>query len=201
MPLSSATLFELDRPDDAAEKTGLQMPEARLTRLQKKLAHYRKEGAVLRAIEERMDATGETQVSLTDPDCRAMATTSKQPRVVGYNVQTAVDTKHHLIVAHEVTNHGYDRDALSMMALTAKDAMPGEAIEAIADKCYYSGQEIVACEEAGVAVTVAKPRTSNAGASGRFEKADVVFDADRDAYRCPAGQWLTYRFTREEEGR
>jgi len=194
-------MFELDRADEVVEKTGLQMPEARITRVQKKLAHYRKEGAVLRAIEERMDATGETQVSLTDPDCRAMATTSKQPRVVGYNVQTAVETKHHLIVAHEVTNHGYDRGALSMMALAAKDAMSGEAIEAIADKGYYGGEEIVACEEAGVAVTVAKPRTSNAGAFGRFEKADFVYNTDKDAYRCPAGNWLTYRFTREEEGK
>jgi hypothetical protein len=67
-----------------------------------------------------MDSTGETQVSLTDPDCRAVATTSKQPRIVGYNVQSAVETKHHLIVAHEVTNHGYDRDALSMMAHKAR---------------------------------------------------------------------------------
>ena len=80
-----------------------------------------------------MDATGETQVSLTDPDCRAMATTSKQPPVVGYNVQSAVETKHHLIVAHEVTNHGYDRDALSMMALKARGAMANNTIEAIAD--------------------------------------------------------------------
>jgi transposase len=105
-------IFELDRADDVADKTGLQMPEARITRVQKKLAHYRKEGAVLRAIEERMDVTGETQVSLTDPDCRAMASTSKQPRVVGYNVQTAVETKHHLIVAHEVTNHGSDASSI-----------------------------------------------------------------------------------------
>ena len=94
-----------------------------------------------------MASTGETQVSLTDPDCRAMATTSKQPRVVGYNVQTVVETKHHLIVAHEVTNHGYDRDALSMMARAAKDVMASEPIEAVADKGYYSGEEIVAAEK------------------------------------------------------
>ena len=194
-------MSELDRADEVTEKTGMQMPEARLKRVQKKLAHYTKEGDALRSIERRMDATGETQVSLTDPDCRAMATTSKQPRVVGYNVQSVVETKYHLIVAHEVTNHGYDRDALSTMALAAKHVMPGEAIEAIADKGYYSGEEIVACEEAGVAVTVAKPRTSNAGAFGRFEKADFVYDMDKDAYRCPAGNWLTYRFTREEEGK
>ena len=99
-----------------------------------------------------MDAAGETQVSLTDPDCRAMATTSKQPRVVGYNVQSAVEAKHHLIVAHEVTNLGYDRDPPSMMAHKARDAMAGDTIEAIADKGYYKGEEIVACEQAGIAV-------------------------------------------------
>ena len=83
----------------------------------------------MRAIERRLDATGETQVSLTDPDCRAMATTSKQPRVVGYNVQSVVETKHHLIVVHEVTNHGYDRDALAMMAHAARDVMACDTIE------------------------------------------------------------------------
>ena len=140
-------------------------------------------------------------MSLTDPDCRAMATTSKQPRVVGYNVQSVVETKHHLIVAHEVTNHGYDRDALSMMARAAKDVMASETIEAIADKGYYSGEEIVAAEQAGIAVTVSKPNTSNAGAVGRFDKADFVYDADEDAYLCPAGERLTYHFTSEQDGK
>src|SRR6185295_18420206 len=157
-----------------------------------------KEGAALKAIEQRMDRTGETQVSLTDPDCRAMATTSKQPRVVGYNVQSVVEIKHHLIVAHEVTNLGYDREALSMMAHAAKDVMVSEEIEAIADKGYYSGEEIVAAEQAGVAVTVSKPNTSNAAAFGRFDKADFVYVADEDIYRCPAGQRLTYRMVSEE---
>jgi transposase len=124
---------ELDRTDEVLAKTGMHPVEARLSRIVKKLAHYRKEARTLRAIEQRMDSTGETQVSLTDPDCRAMATTSKQPRIVGYNVQSAVETKYHLIVAHEVTNHGYDRDALSMMAHKARDAMAGDKIEAIAD--------------------------------------------------------------------
>jgi len=123
---------ELDRADEVLVKTGMHPVAPRLSI--KKLAHYRKEGRTLSSIEERMDATGETQVSLTDPDCRALATTSKQPRVVGYNVQSAVETKHHLIVAHEVTNLGYDRDALSMMAHKARDAMASDAIEAIADK-------------------------------------------------------------------
>ena len=194
-------LGELDRADEVMEKTGMVMPEARISRVNKKLAHFKKEAANLRAIEQRMDTTGETQVSLTDPDSRAMATTSKQPRVVGYNVQCVVEIKHHLLVAHEVTNHGYDRDALSMMAHAAKDVMASDAIEAIADKGYYKGEEIVACELDGIAVTVSKPHTSNAAAVGRFDKADFIYHADKDAYLCPAGEWLTYHYTNEEDGR
>ena len=194
-------LTELDRADDVLSKTGMTMPEARIARTMKKLAHYKKEAATLRAVEERMDTTGETQVSLTDPDCRAMATTSKQPRVVGYNVQSVVETKHHLIVAHEVTNHGYDRDALSTMARAAKDIMASEEIEAVADKGYYSGDEIVAAENIGIAVTVPKPNTSNAAAFGRFDKADFVYVPAEDIYICPAGEQLTYRMTSEHDGK
>jgi Transposase DDE domain len=174
---------------------------ARITRVNKKLAHFKKEAEHLRTIEQRMDATGETQVSLTDPDARAMATTSKQPRIVGYNVQNVVETKHHLIVAHEVTNLGFDREALSMMAQAAKEVMASEKIEAIADKGYYKGEEIVAAELAGVAVVVSKPLTSNAAAAGRFDKADFTYLVDENAYLCPAGERLTYRFTNEEGGR
>lgn len=134
-------------------------------------------------------------------DARSMATTSKQPRVVGYNVQSVVETKHHLIVAHEVTNHGYDRDALSMMARAAKDVMASDTIEAVADKGYYSGEEIVAAEQAGVAVTVSKPNTSNSGAAGRFDKADFVYVSDQDIYICPAGKRLTYHMTSELDGK
>jgi hypothetical protein len=130
-----------------------------------------------------------------------MATTSKQPRVVGYNVQSAVETKHHLIVAHEVTNHGYDRDALAMMAHKARDVMAPCTIEAIADKGYYKGEEIVACEDAGIAVTVPKPHTSNAAAHGRFDRADFTYIADENAYVCPAGARLTYHFTNIEDGK
>lgn len=194
-------MAELDRADEVVKKTGMHPPEARLARVIKKLAHYRKEARLLRSIEQRMDSTGETQVSLTDPDCRAMATTSKQPRVVGYNVQSVVETKHHLIVAHEVTNLGYDREALSMMAHAAKEVMASETIEAVADKGYYKGEEIVAAEQAGVAVIVSKPNTSNAGAEGRFDKADFVYHPERDAYLCPAGKWLTYHYSNEEAGR
>lgn len=128
-------------------------------------------------------------------------TTSRKPRVVGYNVQSAVETKHHLIVAHEVTNLGYDRDALAMMVHAAREEMTSDVIEAIADKGYYKGEEIVACEEAGIPVTMPKPHTSNAAAYGRFDRADFTYVVGDDAYVCPAGARLTYRFTNAEAGK
>jgi transposase len=194
-------LAELDRADEVLEKTGATVPASRLLRARKKITLFQKKADALRAVETRMASSGETQVSLTDPDARAMAITSKQPRLIGYNVQAAVETHHHLIVAHEVTNLGYDREALAMMARATQATMARDAIEAIADKGYYNGEEIVAAEQAGVAVTVSKPNTSNAGAAGRFDKADFVYEADRDAYRCPAGEWLTYHFTSELDGK
>lgn len=194
-------LSELDRADEVLETTGIALPEARIERTARKLAHLRKEAERYRSIESRMDETGETQVSLSDPDARSMATTARMPRVVGYNVQTAVDAENHLIVAHEVTMFGYDRDALSMMATAARDAMGADAIEAIADKGYYKSEEILACEQAGIAVVVPKPLTSNAGARGQFDKADFAYDAQEDVYVCPAGAQLTYRFTGQQDGK
>ena len=194
-------LAEVERADEALDKTGWTIPTERLTRTVRKLAHLKKESDRLRGVERRMDETGETQVSLSDPDARAMATTARMPRVVGYNVQTAVEAKHHLIVAHEVTNHGYDRDALHTMALSARDAMGSDMIEVVADKGYYKGEEIVVCDADGIAVTVAKPMTSGASSKGRFDRADFAYDADRDVYVCPAGEDMTYRFTSKEDGK
>jgi len=190
-------LMELDRADEALAKTGSTVPISQIVRTSRKLANLQKEAERYRTVEQRMDATGETQVSLSDPDARAMTTTARMPRVVGYNVQTAVEAKHHLIVAHEVTNLGYDRDALSMMAVAARNAMETDEIEAIADKGYYKSEEILACEVEGIAATVAKPLTSGAGARGRFDRADFAYNADKDVYVCPAGEHLTYRYTSE----
>ena len=120
--------------------------------------------------------------------------------MVGYNVQTAVDTKHHLIVAHEVTNVGHDRDQLSTMAGQAKAAMGVDALDVLADRGYFSGEEVLACEPLGVTPYVPKPLTSGAKAKGRFGKQDFVYLPEEDAYRCPAGETLTRRFTSVEQG-
>jgi hypothetical protein len=108
------------------------------------------------------------QISLTDPDARSMATSGKDTGIVGYNVQIAVDTQHHLIVAHEVTNVGTDRHQLANMAEQARD----ETIDAVADRGYYDSEEIRACEDSGITVTLPKPMTSGAKAAGRFGKRD-----------------------------
>ena len=121
--------------------------------------------------------------------------------MVGYNVQSAVDTKHHLIVTHEVTNVGSDRSQLSHMSERARAAIGSETIEAVADRGYYSGEEILACEEAGITVYLPKPMTSGINARGRFGKQDFVYVAADDVYLCPAGERLTYHYTNEEDGK
>jgi Transposase DDE domain len=120
---------------------------------------------------------------------------------VGYKVQSSVDTKHHLIVTLEVTNVGIDKGLLSQMAEKARDVLGVEAIEVIADKGYFNSEEIAACEQAGMAVHVPQPNTSNARAEGRFEKRDFIYEPTQDQYICPAGEHLTFRFEREEDGR
>jgi len=129
-----------------------------------------------------------------------MATSGRGSGVVGYNVQVAVDTEHHLIIAHEVTNTGSDRSQLSHMAKEAQAVLCTDELEAVADRGYFNGEEILACDEAGITVTLPKPMTSSAKADGRFGKQDFVYLADEDVYRCPAGEKLTYRFTAEEDG-
>jgi len=170
------------------------------TRLKEKLVKLKEEMAKLAAYEKQMLASPDQQISLTDPDSRSMATSGRGSGVVGYNVQVAVDTEHHLIVTHEVTNTGSDRSQLANVAKQAKAVLQVEKLEAVADRGYYHGEEILACEEADITVTLPKPMTSGAKAEGRFGKQDFVYLPDEDVYRCPAGERLKYYFTAEEHG-
>ena len=133
-----------------------------------------------------MLASPDQQVSLTDPDSRSMATSGRGSGVVGYNVQVAVDTEHHLIVAHEVTNSGSDRSQLANMAKQAKAILQAEELAAVADRGYFNSPEILECAEAGIIVTLPKPMTSGAKSQGRFGKQDFVYVPEKDVYRCPA---------------
>jgi hypothetical protein len=127
------------------------------------------------------------QISLTDPDARSIATSGRGSGVVGYNVQVAVDTEHHLIAAHDVINIGNDRGQLARMSKAAKETLQTEALEVVADRGYFDSNEILACERAGITVTLPKPMTSAAKADGRFGKQDFAHLPDQDAYRCPSG--------------
>ena len=129
-----------------------------------------------------------------------MGTSGKGTAIVGYNVQTAVDAQHHLIVAHDVTNVGNDRDQLSNMAGQAKASMGVEALDVLADRGYFKGEEVLACAPLGVTPYVPKPLTSGSKAAGRFGKQDFVYIPEEDAYRCPADQRLTWRLTSAEKG-
>ena len=129
-----------------------------------------------------------------------MATSGRGSGVVGYNVQVAVDTDHHLIITHEVTNTGSDRAQLANIASRAKDVLSVDSLELVADRGYYSGEEILACDKAEIAVTLSKPMTSGIEAKGRFGKQDFVYLGDEDVYRCPAGEKLKYHYTNEEDG-
>ena len=181
--------------EDAAETVVLVK-----TRLKEKLAKLEEEVKRLREIESRVLASPDQQISLTDPDCRSMATSGRGSGMVAYNVQAAVDTENHLIVAHEVTNVGTDRSQLANMAEQAKAALHADEMEAFADRGYFKGEEIKACDDAGIAVTLPKPQTSGAKSEGRFGKADFVYLPTEDVYRCPAGETLTYSYTVEENG-
>jgi transposase len=174
--------------------------ELKKTYLKEKLEKLKSEIAKLEAIEKQVLSSPDEQLSLTDPDSRSMATSGRGSGVVGYNVQTAVDTTYHLIVAHEVTNVGNDTAHLANTAKAAKAALDVEKLEAVADRGYFDGEEIKACDDAGITVTMPKRMTSGAKSEGRFGKQDFIYLVDEDVYRCPAGEKLKYYYTNEEKG-
>src|SRR5512145_1103648 len=191
----------LSQLDTADRQEPTEALAAKTTHLKEKLAKLKQEMAKLATIEAQMLASPDQQVSLTDPDSRSMATSGRGSGVVGYNVQVAVDTEHHLIVAHEVTTSGSDRAQLANMAKQAKAVLQAEELAAVADRGYFNSPEILACHKAGITVTLPKPMTSGAKADGRYGRQDFVYIAAEDVYRCPAGERLTYRYTNEEAGK
>lgn len=184
----------------AAGEDNLETVTLTKTRLKEKLVKLEEEVKRLKAIEKEVLASPDQQISLSDPDCRSMATSGRGSGMVAYNVQTAVDTTNHLIVAHEVTNEGSDRSQLANVAVQAKTALHAGEMEAVADRGYFKGEEILSCEKAGITVILPKPQTSGAKSDGRFGKQDFVYRPAEDVYLCPAGEKLKYYFTAEENG-
>ena len=188
-------LRELERQD--AAEAGPEGPSAEALRA--KIGRLAQRRARYEVLAEELAASGETVRSLTDPDSRPMMSGGRIE--VCYNVQTAVDAKHKLIVADDVTNAAGDRDQLSPMATAAQAMLPGATPVVVADQGYYHGTEITACLEAGMTPLVPRPRTSANDARGLFIKDDFVYEVVTDTYRCPAGERLTYRSTTVELGR
>ena len=191
----------LSQLDTADRQEPTEALAVKVTRLKEKLTKLKEEMGKLAGYEKQMRASPDQQISLTDPDSRSMATSGRGSGVVGYNVQVAVDTEHHLIVTHEVTNSGSDRAQLANIAKQAKAVLKAETIEVVADRGYFSSSEILECHEAGITVTLPKPLTSGAKSEGRFGKQDFVYLPEEDVYRCPAGERLPYRYTNEEDGK
>jgi transposase len=185
---------------DVTDRQEGEVAEAKAVRLKDKIAALKQQMQQLKQMEVAVHAAPDQQISLTDPDARSMATSGKGTGVIGYNVQAAVDTKNHLIVAHEVTNVGHDRGQLSKMGEQAQGATGHDALTVIADRGYFKGEDILACEQAGMTPYVAKPLTSGAKAEGRFGKQDFIYIAGDNTYRCPAGESLTWRFSSVERG-
>jgi hypothetical protein len=193
----SRYLSQLDTADLQEQTEAITLKRIRL---KDKLEKLHSEMAKLDAMEKQMLASPDEQISLTDPDSRSMATSGRGSGVVGYNVQVATETEHHLIIAHEVTNVGSDRSQLAKVAKAAKEVLQVDKLEAVADRGYYHGEEIKACADASITVTLPKPLTSGAKSEGRFGKQDFAYLADEDVYRCPAGEKLRYYYTNEENG-
>lgn len=190
-------LTELDRAD---RDPTIVLPD-RVARLKEKISKIKEQMRGLGEIEAHLQSSQERQVSFTDPDARSMATSRLGSAVVGYNVQTAVDAKHHLIAAHEVTNAVTDRGQLAAMAMAAKEATAHPSLIVLADRGYFEGYQILECEQAGIATMVPKALTSGGKFEGRFDKRDFIYDKERDEYRCPAGQKAIRRFTTVEDGK
>lgn len=189
-------LTELDR----ADREPSLVPQARVAHLKAKLLTVKAQMSKLQQIQEQLDQSPDGQVSLTDPDARSMATSGRGTGVVGYNVQASVDTKHHLIVAHEVTNQGHDRTQLATMAGQAKAMLDAPSLVVLADRGYFKGEEIVLAERSGIVPLVPKPQTSNNKAAGLYDKQDFIYLENENAYLCPAKQRAVYRTSSPQDG-
>jgi transposase len=183
---------------EQADREESSIADVKTASLKDKIATLKKEMQRLKKLEARMLKAPDQQISLTDPDARAMK--SRGNGIVGYNVQTAVDAEHHLIIAHEVTNQGSDRTQLSPMAAQAREAVDTEDLTVVADAGYYKCEELLSCHEAGITANVSRPQTSGNQAKGFFGRKHFHYVPEKDEYRCPANEHLIWRMASEQNG-
>jgi ribosomal protein L14E/L6E/L27E len=195
---------DIDRYLDEMDEADEEEPETKkLTaeELQEKIEEMKRRRAEAEKMKKELDESGESQISLTDPDSRMMPVSGGRRTDVGYNVQVSVDPKHKLIVDHEVTNAVTDRDLLSHMAKRAKDLLGVDELQVLADRGYYHGKQVKSCLQAGITPYIPKPQTSASRKRGLFAKDDFRYDQEQDCYWCPAGEPLSFRFQTKEKGR
>ena len=183
------------------DRVELATSKHKVERLEKKIGKLKKEVDQLNNFQAQLKEVPDKQISLTDPDARSMATSGRGTGMVAYNVQTAVDSRHHIIMAHEVTNQGHDRQQLANMAVQAKSILSADNLTVVADRGYYSGEEIKTCDEAGIKTYLPKSQTSGNQAKGFFGKRDFIYHAGDDEYECPAGERAIFRSCRQEGGK
>lgn len=202
------TMKDIDKKIDAYlqeldENDAKEPEERKLTaeELKEKIKTLRERMKKYKGFQKQMEESGETQISLTDPDSRSMPVGGGRTFDVAYNVQMSVDSKHKLILDHEVTNEVTDRSLLSQMSERAKEALGVEELDVLADMGYYDGQQVKDCTEAGITPYIPKADTSANRKLGLFAKDDFLYDPEQDCYWCPAEEKLTFRFQTTEKGR
>jgi len=183
----------------SADLQNTETSNAKTKRLTEKIDGLKSEIEHLKKLEVEMMASPDEQISMTDPDARSMATSGRGTGMVGYNVQSAVDVKNHLIVAHEVTNQGHDRQQLFAISELARAVLGTESLDVVADRGYFSLRELEKCYAGGIFPTMPVPQTSNNISKGRFSKRDFKYIEADDEYECPAGERPEWR-TRTHEG-
>jgi transposase len=184
---------------DSFDRQEQPTPTAKTAHIHKQIDSLKRQMIEVQAIEAVIEDTPDKQISLTDPDARAMSTNARSSGTVGYNVQAAVDTKHHLIVAHDVSTAMGDRKQLTRMSNQSQEATGVEDLEVIADRGYYNMEEIKSTVDAGITPYVPKSLTSGNKSKGLYDRRDFVYIESDDQYQCPAGERLTRR-TKTREG-
>jgi transposase len=184
---------------DTADSEAPTRPELTAAVLQERIAQFQERKQHYEEVQQALIASGESQISLTDPDSRSMPVA--QGVDVCYNIEMVVDSKHKLIVTHEVTTAVTDKDQLAPMAKAAKQVLGVEELNAVADKGFYNGEQVKECGGAQIQAYIPQPHTSRNQHKGLFTKDDFRYDKERDSYWCPQGEELTFRFETEEKGR
>lgn len=192
-------LAELD--DNDKREAGVKSPGAE--ELKAKIEILRDRRGKYQGLLKELRASGESQISLTDPDSRAML--NNQRVEVCYNVQATVDDKHKIILDHEVTNEAKDQDQLSRMGKRAKEILGVEGLEVLADKGYYKAVEVKECVDNGIIPYIPGresrvPKEINVPRP-EFYKDRFKYDGERDLYLCPSGRELTFKNRARHHGK